>query len=247
MKKNICKILLLSVCLLTLSACGGAQSFTSAEDGLIITADSSWQMPDKEDGLQAAYGESESEVAEMVECILEQNGGKALLSVEKNDVSAYLSEQANYITWLNRQYNLLPEDELDNWLSAQNQDDTALLDAYREAAIADDTSAETLNYIEILNEDANWLSQLSTVEGYELLGKEEADILGQKTQILHYKYAANEDTMLEFMEVSAIKDNMLYTVTIWAEESQFAKNQATYKAMLTSLAWVGASEAETAE
>ena len=81
----------------------------------------------------------------MVECILEQNGGKALLSVEKNDVSAYLSEQANYITWLNRQYNLLPEDELDNWLSAQNQDDTALLDAYREAAIADDTSAETLN------------------------------------------------------------------------------------------------------
>lgn len=60
-----------------------AQSFTSAEDGLIITADSSWQMPDKEDGLQAAYGESESEVAEMVECILEQNGGKALCRLKK--------------------------------------------------------------------------------------------------------------------------------------------------------------------
>lgn len=246
-KKQLFKIFVIAAVLLALAACGQAQSFNSAEDGVIIKTDSSWSMLDKNEGLEKAYGSTEDDYQQMVECILEQKGGKALLSVEKYDVTDYLTQQKNYIQWLSRQYSLLSEEEMNNWLQAQGQEDTTLLEAYREAAINNDTSEETLNYIEILNEDNNWLSELSAVAEYELLDKEAVEILGQKTQILHYQYAAGEDTIMEFLETSAIKDNTLYTVTIWGEQEKFNKKLADYKEILTSLAWADAADEQSAE
>ena len=247
MKKRMLKILLVALFMLALTACGQPQSFTSSEEGIIITADSSWSMPDKNEGLAKAYGSDEDNYQKMVECVLEQRGGKALLSVEKYDVTAYLTQQKNYIQWLSRQYSLLPEDEIDSWLQSQDQEDTALLNAYREAAINNDTSEETIKYIEILNEDSIWLGELSKISEYQLLDKEEAEILGQKTQILHYQYASGEDMIMEFVETSAIKDNTLYTVTIWGEQGKFTKKLADYKEILTSLVWADAADEQSAE
>ncbi len=247
MRKKWLKILLLGLFLLMLTACGGAQSFNSADDGLKITVDSSWSMLDKEEGLQKAYGSTEEDYQKMVDCVLEQSSGKALLSVEKYDVSVNLEQQKNYIQWLGRQYALLSEEEMSNWLKSQGAADTNLLEAYREAAINNDTSVATLGYIEILNEDDNWLAELSQITGFQLLAQEEVELLGQKTQILNYQYAASEDTMLEFMETSAIKDNMLYTVTIWGEQSKFAKKTDAYKEILTALEWVVSDEINNSE
>lgn len=247
MRKNWSKIILLGLFLLMLTACGGTQSIDSAEDGVKITLDNSWSMLDKNDGLQKAYGSTDEDYQKMVDCVLEQSGGKALLSVEKYDVTINLEQQKNYIQWLSRQYALLSEEEMSNWLKSQGAADTNLLAAYREAAINNDTSLATLGYIEILNEDDNWLAELSQITDFQLLAQEEVEILEQKTQILNYQYAASEDTILEFMETSAIKDNMLYTVTIWGEQGKFAKKSDAYKEILTTLEWVVTGEANDGE
>lgn len=236
MKKKLSLPLLAMLLLLVLTACGGTQTFTTAEDGLVLTVDNSWSQLDKEDGLLKAYGSADAEYQEIVACVLEQKGGRALLTVEKYDAAEYLEAQSSYVSWLRRQYEILPLDELDNWLDGQGHS-TELLEAYRTAVVNNDLSPETIAYIEILCENQEWLSKLSSISDYTLLGQEEAEILGHKTQVLHYQYATQKDTIAEFIECSVIKDNMLYTISIWGDQKNFAKNLDDYQAILTNLAW----------
>ena len=229
---------LLILLALSLAACGGEQTIASAEDGVVLTLDGSWEQLELEDGLTKAYGSDGENYQDIVQCVLEGKNGM-LLTVEKYDVQEYLEAQGNYLTWLRRQYELLPADELENWLIDQNSDN-ALLSAYKEAVVNNDFSDETIAYIEILNENSEWLSQLANLEQYSLLAQEEAEILGQKTQILHYQYAASADTLAEFMECSVIKDKAIYTISIWGDSEEFGKNAETYRNILTTLAWAGA-------
>ena len=231
---------LLILLALSLAACGGEQTIASAEDGVVLTLDGSWEQLELEDGLTKAYGSDGENYQDIVQCVLEGKKGM-LLTVEKYDVQEYLEAQGNYLTWLRRQYELLPADELENWLVDQNSDN-ALLSAYKEAVINNDFSAETVKYIEILSENSEWLSQLSELEQYELLAQEEAEILEQKTQVLQYKYATAEDTLAQFMECSVIKDGMIYTISIWGGSEDFSKNAEDYRSILTTLAWADAEK-----
>ena len=240
MRKKLTALLVLTFLLVSLSACGGDKIITTAEDGIVLTLPSSWNELELEEGLNKAYGSAGENYQDIVQCVLEDKYG-SLLTVEKYDVQEYLEAQKNYLNWLKRQYELLPAEEVENWLNDQNSDN-ALLSAYKEAVINNDFSAETVKYIEILSENSEWLSQLSELEQYELLAQEEAEILEQKTQVLQYKYATAEDTLAQFMECSVIKDGMIYTISIWGGSEDFSKNAEDYRSILTTLAWADAEK-----
>ena len=240
MRKKLTALLVLTFLLVSLSACGGDKIITTAEDGIVLTLPSSWNEMELEEGLNKAYGSAGENYQDIVQCVLEDKYG-SLLTVEKYDVQEYLEAQKNYLNWLKRQYELLPAEEVENWLNDQNSDN-ALLSAYKEAVVNNDFSAETVKYIEILSENSEWLSQLSELEQYELLAQEEAEILEQKTQVLQYKYATAEDTLAQFMECSVIKDGMIYTISIWGGSEDFSKNAEDYRSILTTLAWADAEK-----
>lgn len=240
MRKKLTALLVLTFLLVSLSACGGDKIITTAEDGIVLTLPSSWDELELEEGLNKAYGSAGENYQDIVQCVLEDKYG-SLLTVEKYDVQEYLEAQKNYLNWLKRQYELLPAEEVENWLNDQNSDN-ALLSAYKEAVVNNDFSAETVKYIEILSENSEWLSQLSELEQYELLAQEEAEILEQKTQVLQYKYATAEDTLAQFMECSVIKDGMIYTISIWGGSEDFSKNAEDYRSILTTLAWADAEK-----
>ena len=235
MQKKWAVLLLVVFMAVSLSACGGEQTIATAEDGIMLTLDSSWDKLELKDGLNKAYGSDGEDYQDIVQCVLEDKNG-VLLSVEKYDAQEYLQAQANYLTWLRRQYELLPTDELDSWLSSQNSDNV-LLEAYHEAVVNNDLSEETVAYIEILNQNSEWLSQLADLDQYTLLAQDNIEILGQKTQVLHYQYATAEDTLAEFIETSFIKDSMIYTVSIWGDSEAFEKNLDEYRSILTTLIW----------
>ena len=235
MRKKITIFILLAFMLVSLSACGGEQTITTAQDGIVLTLPGSWDELELEEGLNKAYGSAGENYQQIVQCVLEDKNG-CLLTVEKYDVQEYLDAQTNYLNWLKRQYELLPAEEVENWLNDQNSDNV-LLSAYKEAIVNNDLSEETVRYIEILSENSEWLSQLSELEQYELLAQEEAEILEQKTQVLQYKYATAEDTLAQFMECSVIKDGMIYTISIWGGSEDFSKNAEDYRSILTNLAW----------
>lgn len=240
MRKKLTALLVLTFLLVSLSACGGEQTITTAQDGIVLTLPSSWNEMELEEGLNKAYGSAGENYQDIVQCVLEDKYG-SLLTVEKYDVQEYLEAQKNYLNWLKRQYELLPAEEVENWLNDQNSDNV-LLSAYKEAIVNNDLSEETVRYIEILSENSEWLSQLSELEQYELLAQEEAEILEQKTQVLQYKYATAEDTLAQFMECSVIKDGMIYTISIWGGSEDFSKNAEDYRSILTTLAWADAEK-----
>lgn len=235
MRKKITIFILLAFMLVSLSACGGEQTITTAQDGIVLTLPGSWDELELEEGLNKAYGSAGENYQQIVQCVLEDKNG-CLLTVEKYDVQEYLDAQTNYLNWLKRQYELLSAEEVENWLNDQNSDN-ALLSAYKEAVVNNDFSAETVKYIEILSENSEWLSQLADLEQYALLSEEEAEILEQKTQVLQYQYATAEDTLAQFMECSVIKDGMIYTISIWGGSEDFSKNAEDYRSILTNLAW----------
>jgi len=229
MKKKLFNLCLIIVLLFVVCACNRTVSYIS-ENGITVTANSSWKEITADKDLEYIYGEVDDTLKESLELVLK--GKDAYLTLEKYDIAAELLGHRAYLMWLQEKYQALSAEEMKEWLSGEGMQDR-VLSAYEEIGAKSELTDEDIKRIAILTANKSWQLELDAhMVDYELLNEEEIVFLQEKAVLTEYVYAGAEGNLLHFYEANCIKDGYFYTLTIFTNHDQFDKNRETYRAMI---------------
>ena len=232
--KKIAALMLGAALLMMVSGCGGAKEATfTSKDGIVITANDKWQQLAGQEELAEIYdGAVDDETLESVDLAL------------RNEVSYFTIETADVLADLENMRALQEimkdstPDEVEDILDGLRNNGFSEEEVTVIADLTEQDADVALVYQQMNN--AGWLVQLATYDGYNFVGSEDAEILGQTSEILEYSYINGQGMTIHFYEASIIENDKLYIINAWCEDGQFAKQKDALKTMMTTAKWSAA-------
>lgn len=232
--KKIATLMLSVALLMVVSGCSGAKEATfTSEDGIVVTANDKWQQLTGQEELAEIYdGAVDDETLESVDLALRNE--TSYFTIETADVSADLENM--------RALQEIMKDSEPNEVEE-------ILDGLRNNGFLEEELAPVADLagqdadVELVYQQMNnagWLVQLATYNGYNFVGSEDAEILGKASEILEYSYINGQGMTIHFYEASIIENDKLYIINAWCEDSQFAKQKDILKTMMTTAKWSAA-------
>lgn len=233
MKRKIL-VLVLAVSALLLTACGESIKTFDGGNGVHATASSAWKKIEKAEDLQAMFDSEDSDTSKIDLALAKKSGQDGYFVMESYNVEENLLETDELLTRVQTDAQVDKEGTI-AYLKEYDYTDRELelMMPLLDGETLDAAQKNALHQEILIQEYLYGLSANTEVKT-EIVGFEDVEIDGHKTQTIEMKYKNNDDVSIAQYEAYVLLGNTLHRITAWSDEETFEKNREEYKAVILS-------------